>query len=63
MAPHAYHSLHVHLVSGLDNAEFVEYFPDNQIVNYPLITTESPVAKDGYIEPLDGPGLGYRHTK
>lgn len=61
MAPHAYHGVHIHLALGLENVAFVEYFTDNHIVNYPSITTDMPKAEDGYLKPLPGPGIGYRH--
>jgi L-alanine-DL-glutamate epimerase-like enolase superfamily enzyme len=60
MCPHWFHDLHVHLVAASPNAQFVEYFPDDRVLNFRrLIDTQLEVA-DGALELPSGPGLGYR---
>ena len=35
VCPHWFHDLHVHLVAATPNARFVEFFPDDQVLNFP----------------------------
>ncbi len=34
MAPHWFHDLRIHLVASTPNATFVEFFPDDQVLNF-----------------------------
>lgn len=41
MAPHWFHDLHVHLVAAVPNALFVEYFPDDSVLNFRRLLASS----------------------
>lgn len=59
VTPHAWHDLHMHLVGATPNAAYVEYMPDDSILNFsPLVDTEAVVA-DGCLVLPEGPGLGF----
>ncbi len=34
VCPHWFHDLHVHLVAATPNARYVEFFPDDQVLNF-----------------------------
>ena len=60
MCPHWFHDLHVHLVASSPNATFVEFFPDDQVLNFRrIIDTQLEVAQ-GQLSLPSRPGLGYR---
>jgi L-alanine-DL-glutamate epimerase-like enolase superfamily enzyme len=60
MCPHWFHDLHVHLVASSPNATFVEFFPDDQVLNFRrIIDTQLEVVK-GELALPSRPGLGYR---
>ena len=60
MCPHWFHDLHVHLVASSPNATFVEFFPDDQVLNFRrIIDTQLEVVRGELALPRD-PGLGYR---
>ena len=59
VSPHWFHDLHAPLVAATPNARFVEYFPDDQVLNFCRLV-------DGQLEPVQGrlklrqtPGLGF----
>lgn len=59
VTPHAWHDIHVHLVGATTNSRWVEYMPDETILNIaPLIASEV-VPKDGSLLLPDRPGLGF----
>jgi L-alanine-DL-glutamate epimerase-like enolase superfamily enzyme len=59
LCPHWFHDLHVHLVAATPNARFVEFFPDDQVLNFRrLIDTQLEVAKGRLVLP-QAPGLGF----
>lgn len=59
LSPHWFHDLHVHLVASTPNAHYVEYFPNNQVLNfYDLVDTQL-VVRDGMLVVPSGPGLGF----
>ena len=59
VSPHAWHDIHVHLVATAPNARFVEFFPDDRIVNFrPLIDTQIEFRKGRLLLPKT-PGLGF----
>ncbi len=59
VCPHWFHDLHVHLVAALPNAPFVEYFPDDQVLNFRrLIDRQLEVRGGDLVVPSD-PGLGF----
>ncbi len=60
LCPHWFHDLHIHLVASAPNAQFVEYFPDDQVLNFRnLIDRQLEVTGAGLRLPEE-PGLGYR---
>lgn len=59
VAPHAWHDVHVHLVASTVNASYVEFMPDDHIVNFRLLIDVQIEAKDGYLLLPDRPGLGF----
>ncbi|GHC39305.1 mandelate racemase/muconate lactonizing enzyme family protein [Aidingimonas halophila] len=57
--PHWFHDLHVHLVAAAPNAPFVEFFADDQVLNFRrLIDTQLEFA-DGNLSLPTTPGLGF----
>lgn len=57
--PHWFHDLHVHLVAASPGAEMVEFFPDDQVLNFRrLIDTQLDVRNGDLVVP-DGAGLGF----
>jgi L-alanine-DL-glutamate epimerase-like enolase superfamily enzyme len=60
MAPHWFHDVHVHLVASTANAVFVEFFPDDKVLNFRrLVDTQLEIAPDGNLLLPTGPGLGF----
>jgi L-alanine-DL-glutamate epimerase-like enolase superfamily enzyme len=60
VCPHWFHDLHVHLVGSSPNARFVEYFPDDRVLNFRRIIDTQLQVVDGALSLPSGPGLGYR---
>jgi L-alanine-DL-glutamate epimerase-like enolase superfamily enzyme len=59
MYPHWFHDLHVHLVAATPNARMVEFFPDDQVLNFRrLIDTQLTFANGSLTVPT-GAGLGF----
>lgn len=57
--PHAWHDVHVHLVASTPNATYVEWMPDDHIVNFRrLIDTQLAADKGDLLLPR-GAGLGF----
>jgi L-alanine-DL-glutamate epimerase-like enolase superfamily enzyme len=59
MCPHWLHDLHVHLVAATPNATFVEFFPDDQVLNFRRLVDRQLELKDGALVVPDRPGLGF----
>lgn len=58
VCPHWFHDLHVHLVASTPNAMFVEFFPDDQVLNFRrLIEPQLTIERGGLVLPT-APGLG-----
>jgi L-alanine-DL-glutamate epimerase-like enolase superfamily enzyme len=60
VAPHAWHDIHVHLVASCPNANWMEFMPDDHIVNLRRLLDRQLVAKDGYLLLPTDPGLSFR---
>ena len=60
LCPHWFHDLHVHLVAATPNARFVEYFPDDQVLNFRRLVDTQLTFDKGMLEVPTGPGLGFR---
>ncbi|HWO36293.1 MAG TPA: mandelate racemase/muconate lactonizing enzyme family protein [Candidatus Acidoferrum sp.] len=59
MCPHWLHELHVHLVASATNARYVEYFPDDKVLNFRKLLDRQLEAKEGYLLLPQTPGLGF----
>jgi L-alanine-DL-glutamate epimerase-like enolase superfamily enzyme len=60
IAPHWFHDLHAPLVAATPNAMFVEFFTDDQVLNFRvLIDNQLQLGSDGRLALRTGPGLGF----
>lgn len=59
VAPHAWHDLHVHLVASAENATYVEFMPDDHIVNFRRLIDVQLEAREGHLLLPERPGLGF----
>ena len=59
MSPHWFHDLHVHLVAATSNARFVEFFPDDQVLNFRRLIDRQLEQRDGSLLLPKTPGLGF----
>ena len=57
--PHWFHDLHAHLVAATPNARYVEYFPDDQVLNFRRVVDTQLETRDGRIILPQRPGLGF----
>ncbi len=60
VSPHWFHDLHVHLVASIPNGRFVEFFPDDQVLNFRRLLDRQLELRDGSLTLPDSPGLGFR---
>jgi len=58
--PHWFHDLHIHLVASTPNAEYVEFFPDDQVLNFRCLVDTQLEFKNGRLQVPQTPGLGFR---
>jgi L-alanine-DL-glutamate epimerase-like enolase superfamily enzyme len=49
----------VHLVAATSNSRYVEYFPDDQVLNFRRLINRQLETKDGSLRLPTGPGLGF----
>ena len=59
VCPHWFHDLHAHLVAATVNARYVEFFPDDQVLNFRRLVDTQLEAKDGMLVLPTTPGLGF----
>ncbi len=59
LCPHWFHDLHVHLVAALPNCTFVEYFPDDQVLNFRKLLDRQLELRGGDLVVPTDPGLGF----
>jgi L-alanine-DL-glutamate epimerase-like enolase superfamily enzyme len=59
LCPHWFHDLHVHLVAATPNARLVEYFPDDQVLNFRRLITRQLTVQNGNLLLPEEPGLGF----
>jgi L-alanine-DL-glutamate epimerase-like enolase superfamily enzyme len=59
VCPHWFHDLHVHLAAALPNAPFVEYFPDDQVLNFRRLIDRQLEFRGGDLVVPTDPGLGF----
>jgi L-alanine-DL-glutamate epimerase-like enolase superfamily enzyme len=57
--PHWFHDLHAHLVAATPNARYVEFFPDDQVLNFRRIIDHQVTCEGGYIALSQKPGIGF----
>jgi L-alanine-DL-glutamate epimerase-like enolase superfamily enzyme len=60
VAPHAWHDIHVHLVASCPNANWMEFMPDDHIVNLRRLLDRQLQARDGNLLLPTEPGLAFR---
>ena len=59
ICPHWFHDLHVHLVASAPNARYVEFFPDDQVLNFRKLINKQLQVKNGDLLLPQTPGLGF----
>ena len=59
VCPHWFHDLHAHLVAATPNARYVEFFPDDQVLNFRRLIDTQLAVKDGTLILPKTPGLGF----
>jgi L-alanine-DL-glutamate epimerase-like enolase superfamily enzyme len=59
VCPHWFHDLHAHLVAATPNARYVEFFPDDQVLNFRCLIDTQLKAKNGTLLLPQTPGLGF----
>jgi L-alanine-DL-glutamate epimerase-like enolase superfamily enzyme len=59
ICPHWFHDLHVHLVAAAPNARYVEYFADDQVLNFRRLVNRQLQMRDGNLLVPTGPGFGF----
>ena len=59
MCPHWFHDLHIHLVASMPNGDFVEFFPDSEVLNFRRLIDRQLQIEDGGLVLPEGPGLGF----
>ena len=59
VCPHWFHDLHVHLTAAIPNGQFVEFFPDDQVLNFRRLIDRQLDFKDGELILPEAPGLGF----
>ncbi|MDQ6629101.1 MAG: mandelate racemase/muconate lactonizing enzyme family protein [Pseudomonadota bacterium] len=59
VSPHWFHDLHAPLVAATDNARFVEFFPDDAVLNFRRLVDRQLSFVDGSVELHSEPGLGF----
>ena len=59
VCPHWFHDLHVHLVASIPNGQYVEYFPDDQVLNFYRLVDSQLQHEDGDLLLPISPGLGF----
>ena len=59
VCPHWFHDLHAHLVAATSNARYVEFFPDDQVLNFRRLIDRQLVVERGTLVLPASPGLGF----
>ena len=59
VSPHWFHDLHAPLVAATPNARFVEFFLDDQVLNFRRLIDNQLGFKDGHVVLHQTPGLGF----
>lgn len=59
VAPHWFHDLHAHLVAATPNATWVEFFTDDQVLNFRRLVNRQLQFSGGRLQLPTDPGLGF----
>lgn len=59
MCPHWFHDVHAPLVAATPNARYVEFFADDQVLNFRRLVDRQLAHRNGRVQLHDGPGLGF----
>lgn len=59
VCPHWFHDLHAHLVAATPNARYVEFFPDDQVLNFRRLVGRQLEMRGGDLVLPTQPGLGF----
>jgi|SRR5579872_2505268 len=59
MCPHWFHDVHIHLVASTVNGQYVEFFPDDQVLNFRLLIDRQVEVRGGALVLPQRPGLGF----
>jgi len=59
VCPHWFHDLHAHLVAATPNARYVEFFPDDQVLNFRRLIDRQLKVADGMLILPATAGLGF----
>lgn len=59
VCPHWFHDVHAPLVAATPNARYVEFFWDDQVLNFRRLVDRQLEHKDGHVILHQGPGLGF----
>lgn len=59
LAPHWLHDLHVHLVAAIPNGQFVEFFPNSDVLNFRELVSDQLHCESGALILPERPGLGF----
>jgi L-alanine-DL-glutamate epimerase-like enolase superfamily enzyme len=59
ICPHWFHDLHAHLVAATPNARYVEFFPDDRVLNFRRLIDRQLRVEDGNLVLPTSPGLGF----
>jgi L-alanine-DL-glutamate epimerase-like enolase superfamily enzyme len=59
VCPHWFHDVHAPLVAATPNARYVEFFPDDQVLNFRRLITNQLEVRDGELVLRQAPGLGF----
>ena len=59
VSPHWFHDLHAPLVAATPNARFVEFFPDDQVLNFRRLIDTQLTPHQGRLKLHQTPGLGF----
>ncbi|SMG44527.1 mandelate racemase/muconate lactonizing enzyme family protein [Paraburkholderia susongensis] len=59
MCPHWFHDLHAPLAAATPNARYVEFFPDDQVLNFRRLLDRQLSLREGQVVLHPEPGLGF----
>ena len=59
LCPHWFHDVHAPLVAATPNARYVEFFPDDQVLNFRRLVDTQLQHRDGHLILHRAPGLGF----